>query len=108
MTRLHRTGIALAGIVAMLLSLGGATPAFAFSMPLPLPPGGPRTGAAHPGAAAVRTIAAGGMPAWQVSLIAVAAALVAATAAVMLDRARTTRRQESVTHPRQAQPTAPH
>jgi hypothetical protein len=35
---------------------------------------------------------AGGMPGWQITLIAVTAALVAATAAVFLDRARTGRR----------------
>jgi hypothetical protein len=37
-------------------------------------------------------ITAGGMPGWQITLIAVAAALVAATAAVALDRARTSHR----------------
>jgi hypothetical protein len=50
----------------------------------------------HPGAPAVapavRTIVAGGMPGWQITLIALAAALVAAAAAVLLDRARAGRR----------------
>ena len=40
----------------------------------------------------VRVITAGGMPGWQIVLIAVAAALAAATAAVFLDRARASRR----------------
>jgi hypothetical protein len=39
----------------------------------------------------------GGMPGWQITLIAVAAALAAATAAVVLDRARTSRRVASIT-----------
>ena len=39
-------------------------------------------------AARVQVITAGGMPGWQITLIAVAAALVAATAAVFLDRCR--------------------
>jgi hypothetical protein len=40
-------------------------------------------------------IAAGGMPVWQITLIAVAAALVAATAAVFVDRTRASRRAAS-------------
>ena len=40
----------------------------------------------------VRVITAGGTPGWQIALIAVAAALAAATAAVFLDRTRTSRR----------------
>jgi hypothetical protein len=41
-------------------------------------------------------ITAGGMPGWQITLIAIAAALVAATATVSLDRARSGRRPASV------------
>lgn len=108
MIRCHRSGMVLAGIVVALLSLGGATPAFAFTMPLPLPPGDPRAAAAHHGAPATHIIAANGTPAWQVTLIAVAAALVTATAAVLLDRARAARRRPSVIGPRQAQPAPPH
>jgi hypothetical protein len=37
------------------------------------------------------------MPGWQITLIAVAAALTAATVAVFLDRARTSRRAASIT-----------
>jgi len=40
-------------------------------------------------------ITAGGIPGWQITLIAVAAALAAATAAVVLDRARPSRRPAS-------------
>jgi len=38
----------------------------------------------------VRTVVVGGMPGWQITLIAIAAALVAATGAVLADRVRTT------------------
>ena len=40
----------------------------------------------------VRVITAGGMPGWQITVIAVAAALAAAAAAVFLDRTRASRR----------------
>jgi hypothetical protein len=40
--------------------------------------------------------AAGGMPGWQISLIALGAALIAATAAVLLDRARSARSSRRV------------
>jgi hypothetical protein len=42
-------------------------------------------------------ITAGGMPGWQITLIALAAALAAATAAVFLDRVRASRRSASAT-----------
>ena len=49
---------------------------------------------AHGGSAPIQppaVAAAGGMPGWQITLIALGAALVAATAAVLLDRARAAR-----------------
>ena len=45
----------------------------------------------------VHTIVAGGMPGWQIALIAAGAALAAATIAVLLDRARATRRKAITT-----------
>jgi peptidoglycan/LPS O-acetylase OafA/YrhL len=42
--------------------------------------------------AAAPAVIAGGMPGWQIALIAVAAAVVAAAVAVFLDRARAARR----------------
>jgi hypothetical protein len=111
MTRLHRAGTVLAGLVVTLLTLGGASPSFASTTLLDPPPGGsgtaPAVSPAHPLAPAVRTIVAGGMPGWQITLIAIAAALVAATAAVLLDRARTVRQRVSVTHARQTQAATP-
>jgi hypothetical protein len=45
--------------------------------------------AGYPPISDVRTVVIGGMPGWQIALIAIGAALLAATAAVLLDRART-------------------
>jgi hypothetical protein len=45
-----------------------------------------------PVAPTVRVVTENGMPGWQITLIALGAALVAATAAVLLDRARAARR----------------
>jgi hypothetical protein len=46
-----------------------------------------------PGGVQVHTVVTGGTPGWQITLIAVAAALLAATVAVLADRARISRRQ---------------
>jgi hypothetical protein len=40
-------------------------------------------------------VVAGGMPGWQIALIAIGAAIVAAAAAVFLDRARAGRRHQA-------------
>lgn len=93
MTRLHQYIRRAAAILAALTGLAAAlaasaTPALA-SIPLP---GGP-TGAAEPVIPAVtRTVVVGGMPGWQIALIAVGAALLAAVGAVLADRARTAHR----------------
>jgi hypothetical protein len=94
MTRFHRAGMVLAGIAGTLLSFAGATAAIASETTLPPPSGGSGTRAVHP---YVHTVVTGGMPGWQISLIAIAAALAAAVAAVMLDRARTARRRVPLT-----------
>jgi hypothetical protein len=83
----------IAGVVAGLAALAalGATPAFA--MPRPVSGGGGGGPAvAPPHLAPVHTVIAGGMAGWQITLIAAGAALLAATFAVLLDRARATRR----------------
>jgi hypothetical protein len=92
----------LAGLAGVLLAFG-ATPAFAGI--LHSDPGGAAGYAGDPyigimgtgpvapvPAATVHVINTGGMPGWQITLIAVGAALLAATVAVLLDRARATRR----------------
>ena len=43
-------------------------------------------------ATTVRVVSAGGMAGWQITLIALGAAIVAAAAAILLDRARAARR----------------
>ena len=50
-----------------------------------------------PGPVQVRTIVAGGMPGWQIALIAVGAALLAAALAVLADRALAARRRAVTT-----------
>jgi hypothetical protein len=80
---LRRLAGGLAALAGTLAALAAAAPPSSAMVP-------------HPGAPAVapavRTIVAGGMPGWQITLIALGAALVAATAAVLLDRARARRR----------------
>jgi len=74
-------------IVAAVITLAGtvlalATAPAAFARPLP-PPDCCATGANAP----VTLITGGGMPGWQITLIAVGAALAGAAMAVLLDRA---------------------
>ena len=91
--RLRRLIAALAAVTCGLLGWAGAIPAASAAIiPIPDGPYGP----AVPGST-VRVITAGGMPGWQITLIAVAAALVAAAVAVLLDRARASRRAASTT-----------
>jgi hypothetical protein len=84
--RIRRSLAVLAGLAGAVLALGGAAPAFAMVLP---PPGGAEGGSADVPA---QVITQGGMPGWQIALIAVGAALVAAVAAVLLDRALLARR----------------
>ena len=89
---LSRPIAVLAGLAATLVAFGG-TPAFA-TLPPPEP-----TAPVHPPvpAAQVRTIVVGGMPGWQITVIAVGAALLAATVAVLVYRARATHRNAATT-----------
>jgi hypothetical protein len=87
---IRRVAAILAGLTGSLLALSTATPAaFAYV----LPPGPSSRGTV--GAPLVQTIAAGGMPGWQITLIAVAAAAFAAAVAIFLDRARAARRRQT-------------
>ena len=105
----RRLAAALAGLAGALLALAAAAPA-ALARPVPLPPP-PGSGwykhpplsprgyyvryVAHQGAIPVpgRTVVIGGMPGWQIALIAAGAALLAATVAVLAYRAWTARRK---------------
>jgi hypothetical protein len=91
--RIRRLAGVLVSLAVALLALG-ATPAFAMVMP---PPGASVTGGhippppVPPATTVTRTVMVGGMPGWQIALIAVGAALLAAVAAVLADRAWSTR-----------------
>jgi hypothetical protein len=74
---------------AVLAGLAAALVAPAFAVPPP-PHDGPAGTPVPP--AGVHTVVVGGTPGGQIALIAIGAALFAATAAVLLDRARSTRR----------------
>lgn len=83
---IRRFAAVLAAVAAAVLL---ATPAFATLVPDP--GAGYVAPASVPAQVQVRTIVAGGMPGWQIALIAVGAALLAALAAVFADRALTAR-----------------
>ena len=72
-----------AGLLAWIVAVPAASAALA-----PVPFGGGGTGSAPPAShSVIRVVQGGGMPGWQIAVIAVAAAQVAAAAAVFLDRA---------------------
>lgn len=87
---IRRFAVVLAGLASILLGLSTAAPAAHATLPPPEPAG---TSGALPPPAVTSTVITGGMPAWQITLIAVGAALCAAIAAVFLDRARAARRR---------------
>jgi hypothetical protein len=80
------SGIVAGFAAALLSSVILATTALAYRIP---PPGGPDLPVQPP--PQVHTIVTGGMPGWQITLIAAGAAILAAALAVALDRARTAR-----------------
>ncbi len=97
---IRRLASVLAGLAGVLLASVAAVPAaFAGTNPIPDPLGyigDPYIGTspvAPVPAAVVHVINTGGMPGWQIALIAIGAALLAATAAVLLDRAWAARRK---------------
>jgi len=85
MNRIRRLAAIVTGLAVTWLGLAAAAPA-AFAEPVP-PVGGGFPGSAAPtGISTVtRTLVAGGMPGWQITLIAAAAALLAAAVAVLVD-----------------------
>ena len=80
---LSRLGALLAILGAIAAEFASTASASTAMIPLP----GPQdTGSATAGVVVVRTVV-GGMPGWQIAAIAIVAALVAAVAAVLVDRA---------------------
>jgi hypothetical protein len=92
--RLRRLAAILVAVSCGVLASAAVVPA-AFAV-IPDPGGGPARLAPVP-PPAVPVVTAGGMAGWQITLIALGAALVAATAAVLLDRVRAARRADSAT-----------
>ena len=86
---IRRFAAALAGLAAALVAFS-ATPAFA-EVVVPPSGGGPAAVPQH--LVPVHTVVTGGMPGWQITLIAAGSALLAATVAVLLDRARVAHRK---------------
>jgi hypothetical protein len=97
----RRVAGVLAGLACAWLGLATAAPAaFAVTHPTPGPAGYITPGApgfpvppGPPPAVQVHTVVVGGMPGWQIALIAIGAALFAAIAAVLADRAWAARRR---------------
>jgi hypothetical protein len=87
--RIRRFAVVLAALAAAVVAF--ATPAFAVNYPLPIDPG-TGNGTYTPPAPVVHTLIVGGMPGWQIALIAAGAALFAAALAVLAERAHTARR----------------
>jgi hypothetical protein len=110
---LRRIAAALVGLAGALLAFAATAPAaFAVRVPTPGPAGYITPGAeppgwnkhpplpglvvpqpAHQAPVPAHTVVVGGMPGWQIALIAIGAALLAATTAVLVDRARAARRK---------------
>jgi hypothetical protein len=81
---------ALAGLAGVLLGFASAAPA---ALARPFPPRPPGWDKHPPSGAGIHVVVVGGMPGWQIALIAIGAALLAATAAVLADRAWAIRRK---------------
>ena len=90
MNHLRRIFAAVATLAGAVLALTTAPAAFAH----PLPPADCCTSGT---AAGVTLITGGGMPGWQITLIAVGAALAAAAMAILLDRAWAARKTHVTT-----------
>ena len=93
-TAVTRTAARLATRLAVLAAglatvLAAAPAAFATQVPAPPADGG---AAAPAGPVPVHTVVVGGTPGWQIALLAVGAAVLAAAAAVLVDRALSARR----------------
>src|SRR6266700_2834306 len=91
-----RLGVVLTTLGIVALIFAGRASAASAMVPRP---GGGAGGNGHIPITppAVHTVVVGGMPGWQIAAIAIAAAMAAAIATVLLDRARSVRRRLPVT-----------
>jgi hypothetical protein len=92
---LSRLGAVLASLAVIAVSFASSASASTSMVPVPGSGGG---GAVGPDGSpapvtVVRSVVVGGMPGWQIALIAVVAALVTAIATVLVERSRTARRR---------------
>ena len=87
MKHIRRILAAVATLAGTVAALATAPAAFAS-----LPPHGGSSGGAGGAPTTVPVIAAGGMPGWQITLIAACAALVAGAVAILADRSWTARK----------------
>jgi hypothetical protein len=96
--RIRRLAGVLAGVLLALAAAAAAAAPAALAGNRPLPDGRPAFVPTYPATSpATVVVAAGGMPGWQIALIAIGAALVAATVAVVLDRALAARKVHATT-----------
>jgi hypothetical protein len=89
MNRIRHILAAVATLAGALTAVAAAPAAYASLPPHGGGPAGTQT--------TVRVITTGGMPAWQITLIAAVAALAAATLAMLIDRARAARKMHATT-----------
>jgi hypothetical protein len=92
MHRIRRFFGVLAALAGALAAFGAAVPA---ALAVTVPPGPDRPGVLP--ASSVHAVVVGGMPGWQIALIAVGAALAGAAIAILLDRARAARKTHLTT-----------
>jgi|HubBroStandDraft_5_1064220.scaffolds.fasta_scaffold636882_1 hypothetical protein len=94
---IRRSAAVLVGLAGAMLAF--AVPAFARTVPIPGDTFGTPVPAQVPAQVPVqvRTIVAGGMPGWQIALIAAGAALIAAALAILAYRMLAARRQAVTT-----------
>jgi hypothetical protein len=92
MNHIRRILAAVATLAGTVAALATAPAAYAS-----LPPHGGSGGGAGGAPTTVPVIAAGGMPGWQITLIAVGAALVAGAVAILADRSWTARKAHATT-----------
>jgi hypothetical protein len=90
---LSQLGAVLASLAVIAVSFASSALASTSVVPVPGSGGGAGPDGTPAPVTVVHTVVVGGMPGWQIALIAVAAALFTAIAAVLVERSRTARRR---------------
>jgi hypothetical protein len=89
---IRRSASVVAALASSLLGFLFFSPSAFALVVRPVGDGSSSAGAPPTASSTTHNIVAGGMAGWQITLIAIAAALMAATVAVLMDRARTAHR----------------